>query len=113
MNPDKTEFMCFKQDRAISTLNSKPLNLDEFTYLSSNISSTESDVNICIGGVLTAIDKLLIIRKLDFSDKVKRDFFQVVAMSVLLYGCNTRTQMKCLKEKLDRNYKKNWFGFFV
>ena len=47
LNVDKTEFMCFKQDRAISTLNGKPLKLiDLFTYLGSNISSTESDVNI-------------------------------------------------------------------
>ena len=39
-----------KQDGAISTLGSKPLKLiDQFTYFGSNISSTESDVNICIG----------------------------------------------------------------
>ena len=48
MNSDKTEFMCFNQDGAIS-LNDKSLKLvDEFIYLSSNISSTESDVNIHI-----------------------------------------------------------------
>ena len=40
MNVDETEFICSKQDRAIS-LNSKPLKLeDQFTYLGSNISST-------------------------------------------------------------------------
>ena len=40
--------MCFKQG-AISILNGKPLKLvDQFTYISSNISSTESDVNIHI-----------------------------------------------------------------
>ena len=39
--------MCFKQKGAISTQNDKPLKfIDQFTYLGSNISSTESDVNI-------------------------------------------------------------------
>ena len=37
----------FKEDDAISTLNGKPVKLvDHFTYLSSNISSAESDVCI-------------------------------------------------------------------
>ena len=54
--------MCFKQDGDISTLDGKFLKLvDQFTYLVSNISSTESDVNICIGKEWTAIDRLLII----------------------------------------------------
>ena len=39
--------MCFKQDGVISTLNEKPLKInDQFTYFGSNISSTESSVNI-------------------------------------------------------------------
>ena len=38
--------MCFKQEGAISTLRGKPVKLvDQFTSLSSNISSTESDLN--------------------------------------------------------------------
>ena len=32
-------------------------------------------------------------------------FFQVVAMSVLLYGCTTWSLMKCLNKKLYENYK--------
>ena len=44
---DKIELMHFKQDGAISTLNSSPLNLvNHFRY---NVSSAESDVNIRIG----------------------------------------------------------------
>ena len=40
VNVDKTELMCFKQG-TISTLSSKFLKLiDQFTYLSINISST-------------------------------------------------------------------------
>ena len=46
---DKTKFMYFKQDGAISTLNGKSLKLVHlFINLGSNISSTESNVNICI-----------------------------------------------------------------
>ena len=51
--------MSFNQDNAISSLNGKPLKLvDQFIYLGSNISSTKSDVNICIGKAWTAIDSL-------------------------------------------------------
>ena len=49
MNLDKIEFMCFNPGGASSSLNSKPLKLvDQFIYFDSNISSNESDVNICI-----------------------------------------------------------------
>ena len=66
MNIDKTEFMCFNQDGVISEFNGKPLKLvDQFTYLGSNISSTESDVNIGISKVWTAIERLSIIWKFD------------------------------------------------
>ena len=44
--------LCFKQG-VISTLSGRPIKLvDKFTYLDSNISSTESDVNIRIAGGL-------------------------------------------------------------
>ena len=47
VNANKTKFICFKQEGAISTLNDKSLKLvDQFICLSSNISSTESDVNV-------------------------------------------------------------------
>ena len=73
MNTDKTEFMCFRQDDAISTLNNKPLELiDHFTYLGSNISSAKSDINICIGKAWTAIDRLSTIWKSDPFDKKSR-----------------------------------------
>ena len=53
---DKTEFMCFNQDDAISLLNGKPQKLvDQFIYLGSNIPSTESDVKIRINKAWTAI----------------------------------------------------------
>ena len=60
VNVNKTEFMCFKQERVISTFSGKPLKLvDKSTDLGSNISSN-SDVNICLAKALTAIDRLSI-----------------------------------------------------
>ena len=47
-------------------------------YLGSCISSTESDVNICLVKVWTASDRLSIIWKSDLSNKIKQDFFQGV-----------------------------------
>ena len=56
VNSERIEFVSFNQDGAISSLNGKFLKLvDQFIYLGSDISSTESDVNICIGKALTAI----------------------------------------------------------
>ena len=50
VDSDKTEFMCFKQDDTVSTLDGKPLKfVDHFTYLNSNISFTKSDAKIHIG----------------------------------------------------------------
>ena len=48
MNSEKTEFMPFKQDRAIFTLNDKPLKLEnQLTYIGSNILSTEKNDSKC------------------------------------------------------------------
>ena len=74
-------------------LNGKPLkSVDHFIYLSSNILSTECNVNICIGKAWTVIDRLMIIRKSELSDKIKLEFSQVIAVWVLLYGYTT---LKC------------------
>ena len=101
VNANKTEQMCFKREEAISSLSGKPLKLiDKFTYLSSSISSTISDVNIHLSKVQTVIDMLSILRKTDLFDKIKRDFFQAVAVSILLYGCTTWTQTKRMEKKL-------------
>ena len=76
MDKDKTKFIWFKQDGAISTLNSKPLKLvEKFTYFDSNSSSTESGVNKRRGNKRTTICRLLIIWECDLSDKIKLEFF--------------------------------------
>ena len=97
------QFSCFKQEGA--TLSGKHLKLvNQFTYLSSNISSTESDINIHEAKTWTAINRLSIIWKPDLYDKIKQDFFQVMAVSILLYGCSTYTLIKHMEKKLDENY---------
>ena len=73
--------------------------VDQFTYFSSNISSTESNVNICKGKLWTAIDKLSVIWKSDLSDKIKQDYFQAVAVSVQLYDSTTLIQTKYIEKK--------------
>ena len=89
VNANKPEVLCFKWEGSISTL------VDEFIYLSSNISSTESDVNICLAKVWNAIK-----RKLDPSDRIKQDCFQAVTVSLLLYKWTTWKLTKYTK-KLD------------
>ena len=37
-------------------------------------------------------------------DKLKWDFFQVVAVSIQLYGCTTWTLTKCMEKNLNWNY---------
>ena len=50
VNLDKIKFMGLNHVGTISSLNGKSLKLvDQFIYLGSNISSTESDVDIHIG----------------------------------------------------------------
>ena len=38
--------------------------------------------------------------------KVNQEFFQVVSISVLLYGCATWTLMKCLEKRVAGNYSR-------
>ena len=97
--------MCFNQAGDISTLEGTSLKLvDKFTYLGSNVSSTEKDIDTRLTKAWTAIDKLSIIWKSDLTDKMKRSFFQAAVVSILLYGCTTWTLTKRLEKKLDGNY---------
>ena len=107
VNADKTEYMCFNQKGDISTLNGSSLKLvDKFTYLGSNASSTEKDINTRLAKAWTAIDRLSVLWKLDLNNKIERSFFQAAVMSILLYGCTTWTLTKCMEKKLDSNYTK-------
>ena len=107
VNAHKTEYMCFNQTGDISTLDGSSLKLvDKFTFLGSSVSSTEKDIDTWLTKAWIAIDKLLIIWKSDLTDKMKRSFFQAVVVSILLYGCTTRTLTKRLEKKLDGNYSR-------
>ena len=54
--------MCFKREGAISILSVKPQKLgDKLTYLSSNISSTESEVNEGVDCYRQVIDHMEIL----------------------------------------------------
>ena len=102
VNADKTEYMCYNQTGDIFTLDRTPLKLvDRFTYLGSNVSSTEKDTDTRLTKAWTAINRLSIIWKSDLTDKMKRSFFQAAVASILLYGC---TLTKRLEKKLDGNY---------
>ena len=99
---DKTEPMCFKQEMAISTFSGKLQKLvDQFTSLDSNISSTESDVNIRFAKYRLLLTTYRSLGNL--SHKIKRKIFQAVAASVILYGCTTRIMTKRTEKKLDGN----------
>ena len=105
VNAHKTEYMCYNQTGDISSQDGTSLKLvDKFTYLGSSVSSTEKDINTLLTRAWTAIDRLSIIRKSNLTDKMKRCFFQATVMSILLYGCTTRTLTKRLEKKLDGNY---------
>ena len=94
--------MCFEQKGAITTLSGKSLKLvEQFTYLG-YISSTEN-VNIYLVKAQNAINRLMI-GKSNLSNKIKQDFFHVVAFSILLYGFTIYTLKKCITRKLDRKY---------
>ena len=67
VNANKKRFI---QEEVIFTFRGKPLKLeDQFTYSGYNILSSECDVNIRIGKVWIAIDRLSIIWKSDLSLK--------------------------------------------
>ena len=104
VNVDKMVYMCFNQEGDFSTVNSCSLkSVDKFMYLSSSVSSTESGINMSLAKAWMAINRLAITWKSELSNKIKRNFFSVVIVSILLYGCTTWTLTKRIEKKLKRN----------
>ena len=101
VNAKKTEYICFNQpDGMIRTLNGQPLkSVKTFTYLGSNIESTEKDVNIRLGKAWSALDRLNVIWKSSLPEKMKREFFRVIVESVLVYGSSSWTLTIALQKK--------------
>ena len=107
VNAHKTEYICYNQTGDISILDGTSLKLgDKFTYRGSSVLSTKKDIDTRLTKARTAIDRLSIIGKSYLTDKMKRSFFQVAVVSLLLYGCTTWTLTKRLEKKLDGNYKR-------
>ena len=50
------------------------------------------------------MDRLSTIWKFGLSDRIKLEFFQAIAVSVLLYNCTTLTLEKWLEKNLNTNY---------
>ena len=117
MNENKTKFMRSEQEGVLSTHSGKPLKLiDQFTYLGSNISFTEINVNLRRENANNAIDRLSVIWNPNLSYKIKQDFFQTVAVSYVQYRCNTWMQTQCIEKRLHLNntrtsrvvFKRSW-----
>ena len=112
VNVDKTEYMSFNQEWAISIPNDGPLKLvDKFTHFGSSFSFSESDVIIHLVKVWAAINRLSIIEQSNLPDKIKRDFFKVGPIQ--LYGYTTWTLTKSINEKnlmgtAQERYKLYW-----
>ena len=52
--------------------------------------------------------------KSDISHEIKHEYFQVVDVTALLYGCTTSSLMKNFKENIDENYTGIlWDVFFL
>ena len=83
--------------------------MDKFTYQGSSVSSTKTDINTRLAKAKTAIYRLSIIRKSNLTDKIKRSFFQVAVVSILLYGCTTWTLTKRMEKRrqLPKNATSN------
>ena len=105
VNADKTEYMCFNTQGSLNTIKSEPLKqVDTFTYLGSNISSSEADVKSRIGKAWGALDKLNTIWKPSHPKQMKRRFFRATVETVLLYGSSAWTLTKNLETKLSGTY---------
>ena len=78
--------------------------VDNFTYLGSEIASTQKDVNCRIGKAWTALNKLDLIWKSSLPQNLKRRFFQATVESVLLYGSSAWTLTKHLEARLSGTY---------
>ena len=105
INAKKTEFMCYHQAGQIKSLNGHDIkHVDHFTYLGSNIQSTEKDIQIRKAKAWAALNKLQKIWKPDLSKQLKRHFFKAVVESVLLYGSTTWTLTKQQEQRLDGCY---------
>ena len=80
-------------------------NVDNFSYLGSEIESTDKEIKIRINKSWAALDKLSSIWKSPLTTNLKRNFFSAVVESVLLYGSEDWTLTKKHEKNLDGTYR--------
>ena len=107
INAKKTEFICYNQHHTGSIKSLKSNNIkavEEFTYLGSNIASTNRDVQIRLGKAWSALNKLNSIWKSSLAKNLKINFFRATVESVLVYGSTSWTLTESLEKTLDGAY---------
>ena len=77
-------------------------NLSMVVFFGSCVSSTVNDINMWLARAWSTIDWHTAIWKSDLSYKIKRNFFQAIVVSVLLYGCSW-TLTKQMEKNLGGN----------
>ena len=108
VNANETDFLGFKWESAISTLKWQVSKIRQVhvcwqQYLI-DLKWCQHTPSKGVNCYWQVID--LMVWKSDLSDKIKWDFFQAVAVSILLYGCTTLM----LKKKMLR--EKTWWKLF-
>ena len=83
-NKNKSEYTCFKQERAISNVRYRPLKLVDKL---GNILSAESDVNIRLAKAWVAINRLSIIRSQE-NMWCRRDLMMMKCFQALIDNTN-------------------------
>ena len=78
--------------------------VDDFTYLSSRITSSEKDIKVRIGKAWGALQKMNTIWKSNLKRELKISLFRTTVETILLYGATTWTLTKSLERKLDGVY---------
>ena len=95
--------MAFREQNAvIKGINGDVLDdVDSFKYLGSWLASSATDMNIRIGQAWSALNKLDKIWKSSLKREMKIKLFQLLVLSILLYGAETWTLTQTLQKKLD------------
>ena len=106
VNADKTKYMCLKsKSRHLHTKWRLPETNGHVHWPRKPRLIYWKWYHVRVAKAWTAIDWLSIIWKSDLADKLKRNFFHVVVVSILLYGCTAWTLTKLIKKRLDGNCK--------
>ena len=79
--------------------------VDKFTYLGSSVSSYENDINMWRAKAWTTIDRLSVIGKWYLSDRIKRNFFQVLYSYLHVHSASQRHNIKDRRRNEGRMIK--------